>query len=394
VRVRIFELRLLAGALAIAWALASGLVLFAYRPGGPFDLLVGLTAAAPLVVAVGGLVWPPLATGARAFAAIVWLGIGSLLLLVPATLGVLTQLQARGPQTLLPSLEIAYPWLLALLGTALFVGLGVAGHSLGDRRLRRKRLVRASAFAVTATLVASLPFAGAAVANELALRDGVAGASRFGPTNPAGEPPDCNAPVAAGPTARVEISLTGAVDGQALGTVEVRGVRNGMDFRWLADAATSAEIGRYGAARVGDSAWLLGPRTGWQSAPVLAVRSSALDLRVLETSLQPRMTEAAEDLGTTIHEGARARHCRVALNGDTFRAIFPQVQLLVGSAELRRWRGELEYWVFLDGQLGRVAATVSGEAGQIVPGGLQAVVRSTMIATERGRNHAVPAPAG
>ncbi len=39
-----FELRLIAIALVVAWSVAAGLVLLAYRPGGPFDLVVGLTA--------------------------------------------------------------------------------------------------------------------------------------------------------------------------------------------------------------------------------------------------------------------------------------------------------------------------------------------------------------
>ena len=43
-RVRAFELRLIAVALVVCWSVAAGLVLLAYRPGGPLDLIVGLTA--------------------------------------------------------------------------------------------------------------------------------------------------------------------------------------------------------------------------------------------------------------------------------------------------------------------------------------------------------------
>ena len=46
-RVRAFELRLIAVALVACWAVAAGLVLLAYRPGGPFDIVVGLTAMTP-----------------------------------------------------------------------------------------------------------------------------------------------------------------------------------------------------------------------------------------------------------------------------------------------------------------------------------------------------------
>jgi hypothetical protein len=394
VRVRLFELRLIASALAIAWALAAGLVLAAYRPGGPYDLLVGLTAAAPLAVAVSGLAWPPLAHSGRAFAGIVWIGVVSLLLLAPAIAGLWAQLQARGPQTLLPSLETVYPWVLALLGTAVFAGLGIAGRSLGDTRLRRRRLARALVFAIVATTLASAPFAGAAIGNEIALRDRVVASSRFGPTAADRDPPLCTNPVTAGRTARVDVILEGRADGTSLGNVDLRGVRNGLDFRWIAYAATSREIGQHGTARIGERAWAAAPGAGWRAVPVRSVDDAALDLRLLAAALQPGMTEAAEDLGTTLHEGARARHCRVALDGTTFREIFPQVELIVGAADLRRWRGELEFWVFLDGQLGRAVATVSGEAGQIVAGGLQATLRATMIATERDRDHRVVPPAG
>jgi len=50
VRVRLFELRLLAVALTVLWAAGGGIVLIGYRPGGPWDLLVGMTAALPLLV--------------------------------------------------------------------------------------------------------------------------------------------------------------------------------------------------------------------------------------------------------------------------------------------------------------------------------------------------------
>ena len=62
----------------------------------------------------------------------VWLGIVALLCLVPSIAGVVTQLLAFGSRTLLPSLEAAYPWLLALLATSLFSGFGIA------RRLERR----------------------------------------------------------------------------------------------------------------------------------------------------------------------------------------------------------------------------------------------------------------
>ena len=49
-RVRTFELRLLAAVLTTLWTIAAGLVLLGYRPGGPIDLLVGLVAASPIPI--------------------------------------------------------------------------------------------------------------------------------------------------------------------------------------------------------------------------------------------------------------------------------------------------------------------------------------------------------
>ncbi|HEX7497166.1 MAG TPA: hypothetical protein VF344_01680 [Candidatus Limnocylindrales bacterium] len=62
-RVRQFELRLLAAVLTVLWAVGGGVVLIAYRPGGPVDVLVGVAASLPLLVSVSAIVWPPLVKG-------------------------------------------------------------------------------------------------------------------------------------------------------------------------------------------------------------------------------------------------------------------------------------------------------------------------------------------
>ncbi|MEI8332994.1 MAG: hypothetical protein WCH74_03975, partial [Chloroflexota bacterium] len=51
-RVRTLQLRLLAAGLVALWALAAALVVLGYRPGGPLDLVVGIAAAVPTMVAV------------------------------------------------------------------------------------------------------------------------------------------------------------------------------------------------------------------------------------------------------------------------------------------------------------------------------------------------------
>jgi hypothetical protein len=394
VRVRTFELRLIAAALSAGWTLTAFLVLLAYRPGGPLDLVVGLAAGLPILVAVAGLVWPPVAREGRAFAGLVWLGLATLLVLVPSMGSVLGQILGRGPQTLLPSAEAAYPWALALLGTGLFSGLGVARAVLGGTALRRRRLVRGALIAVAATAAISLAFTGAAIGNELALRDRPVAGSRFGPTNPAIQPPTCAQPVRPAASARVEIDLAGEVDRVPVGSVVLRGVRRGEDYRWLAYVATDRELGQYGAARVAGIEWRLDPGIGWRIETSGAGPRNALDRAVLAAAVEGGTRPAAETLGLAFFEGARARHCRVAIAGPAFASAFPEVRRIVGGVDLRHWRGELDYWVFTDGELGRVSGSLSGPASGIVDGGLQTRVRVTMIAIERDRAHKIVSPTG
>ena len=87
-------------------------------------------------------------------------------------------------------------------------------------------------------------------------------------------------------------------------------------------------------------------------------------------------------------------HNNVAIDGPTFRAAFPQVHWLVGDADLAHWRGQLDYWVFVDGELGSVSGSVDGDAAGIKDGALLGRLNATMNATERDRGHAVVRPAG
>jgi hypothetical protein len=392
VRVRTFELRLIALGLAASWTLATGFVLLAYHPGGPIDSLVGLASGLPILIALAGLVWPPVARGNRSFAGLVWIGLAVLLVLTPSIGGLLNQLLARGPQTLVPSLEAAYPWLLALIGTSLFSGLGVARRVLGESAGRRRRFIRGVLIGLAATVVTGSLVAAVALGNELALRDRPVASSRFGPTDPNVEPPTCDKTVGIGRTALVEMSIDGDVDGHALGSVDLDGVRSLQDFRWLAYVATNERLGQFGAAVVGTTGWLLDPDGGWKPANPGQLAQDALDVPVREAVLTSGSRVAAEVLGVSYFEGARARHCRIALDGQTFRLAFPQVAYLIGHADVGRWRGELEYWIFTDGELGRASAVISGDAVEIVKGGLQAHVRATMIATERDAVHPVTPP--
>lgn len=391
-RVRTFELRLIAALLVACWTLTAVIVLLGYRPGGPVDVAVGVAAIGPVLIAVAALLWPPATHGSTAFAAMVWLGLVSLLVLVPSIIDVVDQLVQGGAQTLLPSVEAAYPWGLALLGTSLFAGFGIARRILGDTAMRRHRLARGMIVATVLAVAAGTLFTAVAMANELALRDRPTVSSRFGPTDGEAEPPTCDGPLSVGETARLELHLIGDLDGHAIGSVDLAGDRNGGDFRWLAYAATTRELGLHGEARIGTDAWLREPFGGWRRARQLDVADGTVDAQAFEAALGEGTRAAAELHGVDVIEGARARHCRIAIDGPTFRAAFPAVIWLVGDADLTRWRGELDYWVFLDGQLGRVTGGVNGEAGAILEGALQGTIRVSMSATTRGRELRIVPP--
>ena len=392
VRVRTIELRLIAAALVTCWALAAAIVLLGYRPGGPVDLAVGAAAAGPVAIAIAGLIWPPAARGQRAFTAMICLGIATLLVLVPSIIDVSDQLVRGGAQTLLPSIEAAYPWGLALLGTSLFAGFGIARRLLGETAMRRRRLVRGVAVASILAVATGSLFTAVAMANELALRDQPTPSSRYGPTDSEAEPPACDDPLSVGSTARIELDLEADLDGHSIGTVDLAGDRNGSDFRWLAYAATTRELGLHGSARIGDDAWVREPFGGWHRAPELEVADWSIDLQAFEAALSDGPRAAAELHGVDLIEGARARHCRIAIDGPTFRAAFPPVVWLAGEADLGRWRGQLDYWAFLDGQLGRVTGSINGDAGAILEGALQGTVRVSLSATSRGRDVRIDPP--
>ena len=250
------------------------------------------------------IAWPPVARGDRAFAATAWLGLAAVLLLIPSIAGIVAQLVGRGPQTLLPSFEAAYPWFLALAATGLFAGLGVARHRLGGGALRRRRLAAGGLIAVALVLATGTLFSAVALVNELALGDRPAIASRFGPTDPTLEPPPCTGELNAGPTARIELRLDGSVDGRRTGQAVIGGIRDGADVRWNGFAATRLLVGQVGAARVAGEAWVRQPGTSWSPTPLAAVEGWDLDVPLVDQALTPANRSVAEDHGLDFIEGA------------------------------------------------------------------------------------------
>ena len=362
---------MLAGALVGAWGLAAVLVLLAYRPGGPLDVAVGITMLVPLTIAVSGFVWPPVARGRDTYPMVVALGVGSLLLLLPSIGGVLNQLQALGSQTLMPSLEAAYPWLLALAGTSLFAGFGLARRLDAGTALRPRRLVVGTLVAICFTAVAGTSFAGAAIANEIALRGRTTppAVSRFGPTDAEAELPACGDRLETGRTARLIAHLRGTVDGRAIGSVDLCGPagRDRLPLARLRGHATASWASTGARARRAG----LGRARRRRLVPTADARRAGEQTLDLQAVAHGPRRPAARPPRTAGSRSSRAPGRGTAASPSTgrrSRAAFPQIRWLVGDADLSRWRGQLDYWVFLDGQLGQVAGSVNGEAGGIEPG--------------------------
>ncbi len=391
-RVRQFELRLLAGALTVLWAAGGGIVLIAYRPGGPVDVLVGVAASLPLLVSVAAIVWPPLVRDNIRAAGVFWIGLAAALLLIPSIASVVGQLLEGGTQALLPSAEFLYPWALALLATSLYAGLGISRQFIPEVGFRRKRLAASVAFAVVATSAIGGVYAGVSLADDAALQNKPAAYSRFGPSGANLVPPDCSRPLSTAASAKLEVDLWGDVDQRSVGTVSLTGYRLGSDVSWTAQVVRADLFGQYGVVRIGTSAWTLAPGTPWQTAAPRDVADQLVDSTALAQALSPTNRATAEYRGLEYVEGARARHCRVAVDGNTFQASFPQIRWLTKSAVLETWRGEINFWVFGDGEVGMISGSINGSAQEILPHGIQATVKVRMTVTNRDTQVAISPP--
>ena len=274
-RVRLLELRLLAVGLAVLWAIVAVLLLAGYRPGGPADLLVGLAA---LATARGRRRRRRLAPGRARRPGL------------PDDRGARRRhgdrprahdgaassasSSERGLQTLLPSPEAAYPWVLAILGTSLFAGLGIARRLLRRRertpgpacgrpspsgsgsrrsRARRWRARRSRTSSRCGTARRPPPATGRRTRTCV--------------------PPLCDGPLAAGATARPDPRpRPGPWTAARWGSPGSAATRSGRDFRWLAEVTTTRDVGLHGAAAVGSRAWIRQTGTRWLAGPVATAR--------------------------------------------------------------------------------------------------------------------------
>jgi hypothetical protein len=55
------------------------------------------------------------------------------------------------------------------------------------------------------------------------------------------------------------------------------------------------------------------------------------------------------------------------------------------------WRGQLDYWVFLDGQVGQIAGSLNGPA-EGLEDAVQGTVEVLLTSTERGRDLVIYPP--
>jgi len=401
---RSLALRSLAALLLLLWVILAVAILVAYRPGGPADVLVGATAAIPALVVAGALLWPPTGLDGCVRYAPIWLGLASALLIAPLLLLVLEALLAGGRQTLLPSLEVAYAAVLAFGTSCAFTALGIAGRLVPDRRLQSSRLITAAGIGSGLTLLGTLAFGGVAIANEQRLRERAAPVSVWGPTDPELLPPSCHEPARLGPTAGVTIEATGSIDGEQVAQATILGERSGTSERWTGDLQ-----GRFGQGELRYDSY--GQRVMWsvdggdaEPRPpdfleALGGSGLTLDGPVLAAVSGPEGEPGtvAEDLGFDLFDGATARHCRRAIDGNTALNAVPALRWIAGqeleerSEALGEWRGEIDWWVFGDGQLGRAVVTVSGYPGEAFPAtGVSAMLEAELSATHRGSEPPIP----
>ena len=323
----------------------------------------------PLAIAISGLVWPPVARGRDTYPLVVALGRRRRCsLLLPSIGGVLNQLQALGSQTLMPSLEAAYPWLLALAGTSLFAGFGLARRldardgppaapppASGSRSHSRSRSSPAR----------PSPARRSPTSWRCATGRRRPAASRFGPTDAGGRAPALRRRVwrrADRPAHRPSASGRSTAGRSARSTCPASAsARTSAGWPMSPRTASSASTA---PASFGGRAWTRTPVGGWATADAQSVREQTLDLQAVRTALARRSRSTAEDRGIEVIEGAPARRCRVAGGRADVPAGVPPGRVagrrrgsraLAGPAGLLGLRSTA--------QLGQVAGSVNGEAG-------------------------------
>ena len=396
-------MRLLAAILTVLWAVTAVVIATAYRPGGPVDVVVALACFVPVVIADAGVVWPARKLSRSHRTVLVWVWIAAVLFTVPVLYGIASTLAEGGPQGLVPSAEAAYGGAIALFATSFFSVVGLVHRRRGVQPLERRASWLTAGLAAVLTVVAGLSFVFVAVVNERDLRADEPVSSRFGPTDPELALPFCDEPVALGTNARVVIRARSSLDNNERGTAVLEGRRGGVEESWGGSWSGPDGEGRQAYVRVGPLGWVndqsddpRAPGTSWLATgpdpfDLLGGRALTMDGPPHAVADAPRGTIVAEDLGIEHIEGARARHCRTFIDGSTALDTFLPLRWLLYDASadpgdaIPRWRGELDWWVFGDGELGLATVEVSGSRAETPwqAEGIRVVLEAELSATDR-----------
>ena len=205
----------------------------------------------------------------------------------------------RGAQTLLPSVEAAYPWVLALLGTSLFAGFGIARRVLGEAAMRRRRLRGVP------SRRSSRSWPGPAFA---ARRDGQRArpprsrrrSSRFGPTTRRATRRSATARWRIGTSARLELHLTATSTAgrSAASTSPATRVRRRRPLAGLRRDERRSSARRRGPDRRPRRGSACRSAAGAGATPA-EVADGTVDLKAFATALRPEARAAAESVAST-----------------------------------------------------------------------------------------------
>lgn len=405
-------MRFLAAILTALWAAVAIAVASAYRPGGAVDIVVALACFTPVLVADAGIVWPPLARSHRGRVALVWVWVAAILLAIPVLYGIARTIVVGGPQSLLPSAEAIYGGGLALGAMAFFSIVGLVHERRGTTVLERRSTWLAAGLSVMLSAALGLAFVFVAFANDRALREQEPASSRFGPTDPDLVPPFCDEPLRLGDNAVITIEARSSVDNEDRGSAILSGRRGGRDETWGGSWRGPDGSGQQAYLRVGPLGWLndssddpASPGSTWlEVGPdpfgMVGPRRLTMDGPPHAIANVTRGSIVAEDLGLVIVEGARARHCRTFMDGPTALDTFLPLRWLLADSSvvqegaISRWRGEMDWWVFGDGELGLASVEVSGARGPSGwdSEGVRAVLEARLEAVDRDGELDVSAP--
>lgn len=403
-------MKALAGVLVVLWVITAVAIATVYRPGGLVDIVVVVATFLPVAVAAMALVWPPLPAGPRDRLALGWIWLTAVIFAIPVLYGVVTDLISDDPVSLIPSVEAAYAAIVAFAATALFSAVGYVHIRRHVRVFDRAATVRTVALATGLTLGISAAFGGVAVVNDRSQRTTELTSSRFGPTDADLIPPDCDVAPRLGADAVISIVAFSRVDDETRGEARLEGRRGGSDESWGGSWTDPDGSGDMAYRRVAAQAWINtgsddpeAPGTTWQEVPAdgLGLAGAAgltMDGPLHAVVSGPRGSIVPEDLGLAFVEGAQARHCRTFVDGPMALATFLPLRWLVGDADpdgLDDWRGELDWWVFSDGELGRASIEVSGSRAEVwAQAGVRGTLEADLLATDRDQPVDVGQPAG